>query len=89
MVNYRVSYIGDSCISDVHHVGLVCDETYYSVVFGRYVNGGFFSIPNFKVGGELASYSDTFWNTESISKSLKNKKAAKAIANIIAEYTES
>ena len=46
----------------------------YSVIFGRYINGGFFSIPNWGVGGELGQFSDTFWNTESLSRALKNKR---------------
>lgn len=60
----------------------------YSVIFGRYINGGFFSIPNWGVGGELGQFSDTFWNTESLSRALKNKRVAKAIAMAIAEFSE-
>ena len=86
----KITYIGDSCISNVHHVGINYDGNYYSVIFGKYVNGGFFSIPNWNCGGELASFDDVFWNTESIYKALKKKKLAKVIAQVIAitDYTK-
>ena len=68
--------------------GVDYNGNYYSVIFGRYINGGFFSIPNWNVGGELGEFSDTFWNTESLSRVLKSKKAAKVIAMAIAEFAE-
>ena len=52
------------------------------------MNGGFFSIPNWNVGGELGEFSDTFWNEESLSRALRSKKAAKVIAMAIAEFAE-
>ena len=88
MVDYEISYIGDSSLSNIHHIGINHDGNYYSVIFGEYVNGGFFSIPNWNVGGELAYFSDVFWNTESIYKSLKKKKVAKVIAMAIAEFVK-
>lgn len=88
MTNYRISYIGDNNVGKVHHIGVDYNGNYYSVIFGKYVNGGFFSIPNWNVGGELGEFSDTFWNTESLSRVLKSKKAAKAIAMAIAEFAE-
>nr|DAH72737.1 MAG TPA: hypothetical protein [Bacteriophage sp.] len=85
-MEYKIDYIGDSCISDTHHIGIIHDGNYYSVIFGKYINGGFFSIPNWNCGGELAGFNDIFWNTESIYKSLKKKKVAKVIAQAIADY---
>lgn len=85
-MDYKISYIGDSSIGDVHHIGVDYNGNYYSVIFGRYVNGGFFSIPNWGVGGELGYFEDTFWNEESLCRALKSKRAAKAIALAIAEY---
>ena len=52
------------------------------------MNGGFFSIPNWNVGGELATFDDVFWNAESIGRTLKSKKTAKVIAMAIAEFAE-
>ena len=87
MSDFKISYIGDNKVGNVHHIGIDYNGNYYSVIFGRYVNGGFFSIPNWNCGGELATFDDIFWNTESIRRSLKSKKAAKAIAMAIAEFS--
>lgn len=86
MADYRVSCIGDDYINNVHHIRVDYNGNSYNVIFGKYINGGFFSIPNWNVGGELANFSDVFWNTESIGRVLKSKKAAKAIAMAIAEF---
>ena len=87
MADYRISYIGDNNVGNVHHIGVDYNGNYYSVIFGRYVNGGFFSIPNWNCGGELAPFDDVFWNAESIGRTLKSKKAAKVIAMAIAEFS--
>lgn len=87
-MDYKISYIGDDSIGNVHHIGVDYNGNYYSVIFGRYVNGGFFSIPNWGVGGELGYFNDTFWNEESISRVLNSKRAAKVIALAIAEFAE-
>lgn len=88
MAIYEISYIGDSSIENVHHIGISYDGNYYSVIFGEYVNGGFFSIPNWNCGGELTQFWDKSWNEESIYKALKRKKAAKVIAMAIAEFVK-
>lgn len=88
MADYKISYIGDGSIGNVHHIGVDYNGNYYSVIFGKYVNGGFFSIPNWGVGGELGHLNDTFWNEESLSRVLKSKRAAKAIALAIAEFAD-
>lgn len=85
-MGYKISYLGDSNIKNVHHIGIDYDGNYYSVIFGKYVNGGFFSIPNYGIGGELSRFEDTYWNEESLNRVLKNKKVAKIIALIIAEF---
>lgn len=38
----------------------------YHILFGHQCNGMFLCIPNWKVGCELASLSDVFWNLHSI-----------------------
>ena len=86
MVNYKISYIGDNKVENVHHIGIDYNGNYYSVIFGEYVNSGLFSIFNWKCGGELATFDDVFWNAESIGRTLKSKRAAKAIAMAIAEF---
>lgn len=87
-MGYKISNIWDNNINNVHHITIEHNGNSYSVIFRRYINGGFFSIPNQGVGGELGQFCDTFWNTESLSRVLKSKKAAKAIAIAIAEFGE-
>lgn len=88
MENYKITYIGDNSINNVHHIGIEYDGYYYSVIFGQYINGGFCSIPNWSAGCELSSFEDVFWNTESIQETLKKKEAAQVIARAIAEYSQ-
>ena len=85
-MEYKINYLGDDKISDVHHIGISFQGNYYNIIFGRYCNGGFFSIPNWGCGGELAQFWDKNWNEESITKSLKDNTAAKVIAQAIADY---
>lgn len=87
-MNYEIGYVGDMYIRNVHHIEISFNGNMYSVIFGYYANGGFFSIPNWECGGELAALSDVFWNKESIYRSLKDKKAAEAIAKAIRDYNE-
>lgn len=88
MKEYEISYLGDALVGNVHHIGVSHDGNYYNVIFGEYTNGGFFSIPNWNCGGELANFWDKYWNENSIYKALKRKKASKIIALAIAEYME-
>lgn len=86
--NYKISHIGDACISEVHHIGVDHNGSYYSIIFGWYEDGGFCSIPNWDVGCELVRFDDVFWNMQSLNKVLKNKPAAEAIANAISDYAK-
>lgn len=87
MADYEIDMCGDQAIRDVHHIRINYGENCYSVIYGKYINGGFFSIPNCGVGGELAAFTDIFWNTESISRVLKGPKAAaEQIAKAIADF---
>lgn len=88
MADYKISYVGDSSVGNVHHIGISYNGCYYSVIFGEYINGGFFSIPDRDVGGELAGFDDVFWNTESISRAINSKRAGKVIALAIAEFNK-
>ena len=86
MADYKITYIGDNNVSNVHHIGIDYNGNYYSVIFGKYINGGFFSILNCNCGGELAAFDDVFWNAESISKAIKSKRVGKVIALAISEF---
>lgn len=73
--------------SNVREISVVWNGNNYLVIYGKHINGGFFSIPNWGVGGELSSHftDDTFYNGEVIGRVLKSKRAGKAIAMAIAE----
>ncbi len=88
-MEYSIEGIFTKSISNVHHIGLSIKGYYYSVIFGENINGGFFVIPNWNCGGELADLTDVFWNTESINKSLRSKKVSKEIAHAICDYVNS
>ena len=88
MTDYEISYIGDENVGNVHHIGIDYNGNYYNVIFGKYVNGGFFSVPNWNCGGELATFDDVFWNTESIGRAIKSKRVGKVIALAIAEFVK-
>ena len=87
--DYEINYIGDGEIESVHHIGLSHAGNYYSIIFGKYVNGAFCSIPNWGIGCELSfDFKDVFWNEESLYRALKRKGASKAIACAIAEFAD-
>lgn len=44
--------------------------------FGKYLNGGFISIPAFGIGCDPAGYSDYFWNNEHLSRLMNPVDAA-------------
>lgn len=41
----------------------------FHIIFGHWKNGGFLCVPNWKIGCEIVSPHDQFWNRESIQKS--------------------
>lgn len=45
-MGYKISNIWDNNINNVHHITIEHNGNSYSVIFRRYINGGFFSIPN-------------------------------------------
>lgn len=78
----------DKYISGLHHIQVDFDGWCYSVIFGKYINGEFFSIPEWNVGGNLGSFNDIFYNTERIYEVLRNKRAARFIAESIRDYIQ-
>ncbi len=84
MEEFEITFNGDRQVQNMHHIGMNYNGNYYSVIFGKYVNGGFCCIPNWGVGCELAQFSDIFWNTESIGRALDDFESGRAIAKMIA-----
>lgn len=70
-------------VSDVKEISVDWNGHNFLVIYGNHINGGFFSIPNWNVGGELAFFDDILWNTESIGRSLKNYDMGEIIAKAI------
>lgn len=56
----------------------------YLLIYGDYVNGGWFAIVNHGVSGDLSNATDVFYNSESIGRALNDFKAGKQIAEVIA-----
>lgn len=71
--------------SDVKEISVDWNGCSFLIIYGKHINGGFFSISNW--GGELSRHfvSDMFDNAKHINEHLKNEEAAIQIAIAIAE----
>lgn len=58
MADYKITFCGDKSIGEMHHVGIEYNGNYYSVIFGKYINGGFFAMPVWNACGELGTFDD-------------------------------
>lgn len=81
-----VKIVAEFEVTKCYEVSIDFDGSNYLIIFGKHVNGGFFSIVNHKVCGELATFTDIFWNAESIGNVLNNFETGKVIAEVIAEF---
>lgn len=41
-MEYKITHVWDDSISNVHHITIEYNGNSYSVIFGKYINGGFF-----------------------------------------------
>lgn len=66
------------------------DNWQFHIIVGKFQFGNYLCIPNWKVGVELSSWKDTFWNLEQLAGVLKRKNAISIVTAIkyIAEYLE-
>ena len=73
---------------NVKEISIDWNGNNYLVIYGTHINGGFFSIPNWGIGGELSSHwvDDVVDNAGRINRFLKDKKASMQIAMAIAEW---
>lgn len=75
----KISWIGE--INKIKGVKTNCEMvvtsrgSYFHVIFGSHSYGNYICIPNWDVGCELADYSDTFWNTERLSRVISYENA--------------
>lgn len=58
----------------------------FFVLFGKYFNGWFVSIPNWNVSGEIADPEDIDYNSKVLSSALSNEYMGTALAESISEY---
>ncbi len=83
-VNWEIEHSYDAeCIREI---SVAVNGNSYLVIFGKHINGGFCSIPNWGAGCELSShdhFGDIGYNAERIGKGLKNATAGRCIAEAI------
>lgn len=77
MLGYKISYIGDKGISNIHHIGIDYNGNYYSVIFGKYVNGGFLVFQIGIVAANLLLLMMYFGMQSPLVKQLKVKELGK------------
>lgn len=60
---------GDPCEAELNARG-----SHFHLIVGRHGYGNYICIPNWDIGTELASLSDTFWNEERLRNYTKMRK---------------
>ena len=65
-----------------HYEIYISSRSGFVFLVGKYINGGFISIPAFNVGSDLAEYDDYFWNNERLA-SIMNQVDAATIAEAL------
>lgn len=73
---------------NVREISVDWNGNNYLVIYGRHINGGFFSIPNWGIGGELSSHwaEDILGNAARIDRFLEDKRASTQISMAVAEW---
>lgn len=66
-------------------ISVNADGFNYTVIYGRYENGHYCSIPNHGIGCDMSNSTDTFYNAEALLRHNVSPVAAKAIAEAIKE----
>ncbi|MDT3702944.1 MAG: hypothetical protein ROZ36_07850 [Thermincola sp.] len=59
-----------------HYEIYISSRSGFTFIVGKYINGGFISIPAFNVGSDLADYDDYFWNNEHLALIMNRADAA-------------
>lgn len=62
--------------------------SYFHLLVGHHAYGNFLCIPNWNIGTELASLSDSFWNLERLSNTKLKKVDACSIAYALVELAK-
>lgn len=62
--------------------------SYFHLLVGHHAYGNFICIPNWDIGTELASLSDSFWNLERLSSTKLKKVDACSVAYALVELSK-
>ena len=62
--------------------------SYFHLLVGRHAYGNYICIPNWDIGTELASLSDSFWNLERLSTTKLKKVDACSVAYALLEVSK-
>jgi hypothetical protein len=65
-----------------HYEIFIESRSGFVFIVGKYISGGFISIPAFNVGADLANYDDYFWNKERLA-SIMNRVDAITVAEAL------
>lgn len=76
-------------VSNANGFSIEGDGYNYLVIYGSYMNGGFFCITNHGIAGDLGDFSDTFYNAECIGNAVGDIETGKVIALAIKKMEES
>lgn len=61
--------------TEPYEMNLDVNGNRYHIIAGSHGHGNYICIPNWSIGSELASFNDTFWNTEQLSRQMNEKDA--------------
>lgn len=62
--------------------------SYFHLLVGHHAYGNYICIPNWDIGTELSSLSDSFWNLERLSSTKLKKVDACSVAYALAELSK-
>ncbi len=75
-------------VEALFEVSFEANGSYFLVIYGKHVNGGFCCIPNWNIGCEMADPEDSFYNYEKLRAAGLNKVDAEAVAKVIKQVGE-
>lgn len=74
--------------SEPYEVEVSARGSYFHLLVGHYAYGNFICIPNWDIGTELASLSDSFWNLERLANTKLEKVDACSVAYALLELSK-
>lgn len=85
--NIRILKQGDPCEAEISARG-----SCFHLIVGRHAYGNYLCIPNWNIGTELSSLTDSFWNEERLRNYCRLKKAdactVVSALNVLSGYHE-